>query len=56
MKLYDEVKIVKELEWVLQILSEKDLFDFDEYINKDDDQNEFMNFLCEYSQNNSKRQ
>ena len=57
-KRYEEHMIIKELEWVLQTLSEKDLFDFrlkDDFITKDDDQNDYMNFLCEYSQNSSKR-
>jgi hypothetical protein len=51
-------KIVRELEWVIQTLSEKDLFDFrlkEEYVGEFEN-NEILKFLSEFSQDGIKRQ
>lgn len=53
-------KLIKELEWVIQTLSEKDLFDFrlkDEFINEETfEDNDVFKFLSEYSNDVFKRQ
>jgi hypothetical protein len=55
-----ESTTIKELEWVINTLSENDLFDFrlkDEYIAKAEyENNEILKFLSEYSHDGIKRQ
>ena len=54
-----ESKIVKELKWVIQTLSEKDLFDFrlkNQYINTEElEKTDLLKFLSEYSTDKFKR-
>lgn len=56
----EEGKTIKELEWVINTLSEKDLFDFrlkDELIEANDlEETEILKFLSEYSNDVFKRQ
>jgi hypothetical protein len=55
-----ESKIIKELQWVIRTLSEKDLFDFrlkDEFVSPGNyKDNEILKFLSEYSHDGIKRQ
>ncbi len=55
-----ETKLTKELKWVIQTISEKDLFDFrlkNDFIDKDElDKSEFLKFMSEYSTDFIKRQ
>ena len=56
----EDAKIIKELEWVIQTLSEKDLFDFrlkDEFLLENNlEENDILKFLSEYSNDVFKRQ
>jgi hypothetical protein len=54
-----ESQIIKELQWVIQTLSEKDLFDFrlkEEYVSHQDyENNDILKLLSEYSHDGVKR-
>jgi hypothetical protein len=56
----EETKLIKELEWVIHTLSEKDLFDFrikDEYFDKEKLEDcDYLKFLSEYSSDKLKRE